>query len=141
MLPTVVDDAAEERRRRYRSLGMGELASAAVFVVAATTFVGLPTLSSAGVWIALTPPLIVLLQGGAFWLLARRWVVGGRHAAAAGTAVRLFRIVDPLLLVAAAVGALWWRSDLIGSTLMALDVQQGLVSPDRTRFDRKRSSD
>lgn len=56
---------------------MGELLSTAVFVVAATTFVGLPTLGSPGVWIGLTPPLIILLQGGAFWLLARRWVVGG----------------------------------------------------------------
>lgn len=159
---------------------MGELLSTAVFAGAATFVVGLLAPSNVGVWIALAPLLLILVQGGMFWLVAVRWVGGGVMPRPLVQLYRLFRIVDPLLLVAAAVGAVWWRPEPIGWVLMAagiwlfavieylnyfvvrlsypvrswwstvtqwrtprlvMDVQQGLGSPERTRFDRKRSSD
>lgn len=98
------------------------MASAAVFVVATATFVGFPTPGSAGVWIALAPLLLILVQGGVFWLVAVRWVGGGVMPRPLAQLYRFFRIVDPLLLVVAAVGVVWWRPESIGWVLMAAGI-------------------
>ena len=65
----------EELRRTYLSLGVGELASAGVFTLAAPS-VG-NHLSGPGrwaLWAAVVPLVVVLLQGGCYWLAARSWV-------------------------------------------------------------------
>ena len=64
-------------RRRYLSLGLGELAAAGVFAAVAVSVV-MPRLEgphdSAALWSALAPLLVVLVQAGVYWLLARGWV-------------------------------------------------------------------
>lgn len=67
---------ASRLRRRLTSLGLGELASAALFcVVAVLLFDGQPR-PWLGV-LATAPLVLVLVSAGIFWLAASRWVPGG----------------------------------------------------------------
>lgn len=63
-------------RRKYLSLGLGELAAVSAFAAAA--LVWQQRLDSAGavaaLWFALVPLEFVLVQAGAYWLLARTWI-------------------------------------------------------------------
>ncbi|WP_265442646.1 hypothetical protein [Flexivirga meconopsidis] len=96
-------DRAAALRRTYLSLGLGELCATAVFVGVALTGV-VP--SSAALWSALIPLVLVLLQGGVYWLLARRWLARGVMPRAVAAAYRSFRLLDPLVIAAGLVGVL-----------------------------------
>ncbi|KGN31304.1 hypothetical protein N802_04240 [Knoellia sinensis KCTC 19936] len=99
-------------RRKYLSLGAGEFVAAAVFAGAAVFSVA-PRLEGddevRALWSALGPLLVVLVQGGGYWLLARRWVGAGRMTRTVATAYRIFRIGDVVLLGLGLAGLLtWW---------------------------------
>lgn len=100
-------------RRRYLSLGLGELVAAAVFAGVAVTTVA-PALDTTGrraLWGALVPLLVVLVQAGVYWLAARGWVLRGGMPSALASVYRAFRVVDVLLLVAGlVVVVVWWPS-------------------------------
>lgn len=103
------DPATRARlRRRYLSLGLGEWAAAAVFAVVAATTVA-PRLDGRGaqaLWWALAPLLLVLLQAGAYWWLARRWVGLRPMPSGVARAFRVCRVLGPPLLLMGAVGIL-----------------------------------
>lgn len=87
------------RRRKYLSLGIGELTAAAVFFSVALLFVT-PRLPQAqdrvALWAALVPLLAVLAAAGLYWLLARTWVervVMPRHLAIAYRVLRIGLLV------------------------------------------------
>lgn len=90
------------------SLGTGELAAAAVFAA-------VPQLTGyqdqVALWSALIPLLVILVQAGTYWLLARSWVGQGKMPAALAAAYRAFRVTDPALLLAGLVGVLMWLPD------------------------------
>lgn len=95
-------------RHTFLSLGLGELAAAVVFLVVASTVVS-PWLgddSSFALWAALVPLVVVLVQGGAYWLLARGWVLRSSMPASVAQVYRAFRVVDLALLAAGLVGVL-----------------------------------
>jgi hypothetical protein len=106
-----VNDRTAAVRRRYSSLGFGELVAAAVFAYAGVQHVG-PWAGggaqSLALWSALVPLLFVLGQAGAYWLLARRWTPDGRMPRAIAALYRAFRVLDPLVLAAGLVGVLTW---------------------------------
>lgn len=119
------DSRREDRRRRYLSLGVGEFVAAAVFVVVAMTTLAARYEGSNGaaaLWCALVPLLVILAQGGAYWLLARAWV--GRAAMPAGLAslYRGFRIIDPALLALGAVGIVALRPGNVGPLVVAVAI-------------------
>lgn len=90
----------EALRRRYLSLGLGELTAAGVFSLIAWSTLT-PRWSSreaTTLWWALGPLVLVLVQAGAYWLLARSWVGRGRMPRSVAGAYRAFRVLDPLLL-------------------------------------------
>lgn len=99
-------------RRKYLSLGTGELTAAAVFGAVAAASVGprLDGTARAALWSAVVPLLLVLLQGGAYWLLARRWVLGPRTMPVRLAAVyRAFSVANLVVLAAGLAGiGLWW---------------------------------
>lgn len=118
------DPRRDRLRRTYLSLGAGELVAASVFALMAHFSVA-PRLNgpdTLALWSALVPLIVVLVQGGAYWVLARSWV-GGAERAPEGvrTAYRLFRVVDPVLLGAGALGLLvWWPSGIGAAALCGL---------------------
>jgi hypothetical protein len=60
-------------------------------------------------WWAMAPLLVILLQGSAYWLLARTWLPGaGRTGMPRGIALlyRAFRLLDPVLLAGCLAGVL-----------------------------------
>lgn len=100
------------------SLGTGELAAGAVFAAVAVTTV-VPRLTGhedqVALWSALIPLLVILVQAGTYWLLARGWVEQGKMPAALAAIYRAFRVTDPALLMAGLVGVLMWLPDRPGS--------------------------
>lgn len=104
------------RRRKYLSLGTGELVAAAVFAAAALLFVT-PRLTQvqdrAALWSALIPLLVVLVAAGMYWLLARTWVE--RVAMPRGPVItyRVLSIALLALLASGLVGVvIWWPNDV-----------------------------
>ena len=89
-------DAARRvvRRRKYLSLGVGELAAAVVFAVVLPRLVGED--DRRALWCALIPLLVVLVQAGSYWLLARGWVARRAMPAPLATVYRGFRWADAL---------------------------------------------
>jgi hypothetical protein len=71
----MTDDRRTGLRGRYLSLGFGELFAAVVFIGVAFVSV-LPLLErpsdALAFWSALIPLLVILVQAGVYWLLARR---------------------------------------------------------------------
>ena len=120
----------ENLRRRYTSLGLGELTSAAAFAALAASGV-LPVISSrsdaAALWSALAPLLAILVQAGVYWLMARSWVgrrpMPGRVAAV----YRALRLGNPLLLAAGLVGAVGWLPGGAGAVLVVVVWLFGVV--------------
>lgn len=112
-------------RRRYLSLGLGELVSAAVFAAIAFGVV-MPRLGtwqdSAALWAALAPLVIVLVQAGAYWLLAREWVETAPMPTSLAALYRVFRVVDAGLLLAGLLGVLVWLPDHVGAAVAVVAV-------------------
>lgn len=94
-------------RRKYLSLGLGEVAAAIAFAwLAVAVAPGLPDdRSRIGWFIAMAPLLLVLIQAGLYWLAARSWVGVSQMPAPMACCFAVFRWVDPLLLGGAAVTA------------------------------------
>ena len=120
-----MDERRETMRRKYLSLGTGELVAAAVFAVVAISVV-MPRLEvpqdSAALWSALAPLLIILVQAGAYWLLARNWVELAPMPTSLAALYRAFRVLDAGLLVAGLVGVLVWLPDPVGVALAIVAV-------------------
>ncbi|MEP7765182.1 hypothetical protein [Sanguibacter sp. 25GB23B1] len=100
-----------DARALYLRLGTGELAAAAVFTGTAWWAVA-PHMSSPGdvaaLWSALVPLLVVLLQAGAYWLLARRWVLASTMPRPLAQVYTVFRFTNRALLAVGLVGVLLW---------------------------------
>jgi hypothetical protein len=107
-------------RRRYLSLGVGELLAAAVFALVAARTVAprLTVREDRALWSALVPLLVVLVQAATYWLSARRWV--GRAAMPAGLAAlfRVFKVGDVLLLAGGLGGVLLWLPERPGAAVV-----------------------
>jgi len=113
----------DELRSTYLRLGTGELAAAGVFAVAAVTVV-LPRLADPGdraaLWSALVPLLLVLVQAGAYWLLARTWVGRAPMPPGVASTYRALRVLTAGVLAAGLVGVVaWWPRDAGASVLAA----------------------
>ncbi|MFF1943367.1 hypothetical protein ACFVWF_14725 [Rhodococcus qingshengii] len=116
----MVDQRRKSLRRRYLSLGLGELAAAAVFAAVAVGVV-MPRLEgpkdSAALWSALAPLLVILVQAGVYWLLARGWVEQAPMPARLAALYRVFRVLDVLLLAIALLGVVIWLPDHSGAAV------------------------
>ncbi|MGW2095557.1 hypothetical protein [Promicromonospora sukumoe] len=103
-------------RRTYLNLGLGELAAVVVFVVVRPGVAArLGDDGGPALWWALTPLLVVLLQGSAYWLAARSWLPGAGRSGSprrpgmprpAALTYRAFRLLDPVLLAVCLAGLL-----------------------------------
>lgn len=98
------DNRRSALRRKYLSLGLGELAAVAVFVYAALAVIA-PRLGStqAGVSfvVGVAPLILVLSQAGAYWLLARTWVLIRPMPRGLARLYRTFQVLDVFVLAAA----------------------------------------
>ncbi|MFF8324873.1 hypothetical protein ACH49M_15095 [Rhodococcus qingshengii] len=116
----MVDQRRKSLRRRYLSLGLGELAAAAVFAAVAVGVV-MPRLEgpkdSAALWSALAPLLVILVQAGVYWLLARGWVEQAPMPARLAALYRVFRVLDVLLLAIALLGVVIWLPNHSGAAV------------------------
>ena len=119
------DERRRTLRRKYLSLGVGELVAAAVFVGVAVGLV-MPRLDeqedAAALWSALAPLLIILVQAGAYWLLARDWVERAPMPNGLATLYRASRVLDAGLLVVGLLGVLAWVPDQFGVALVIVGV-------------------
>jgi len=111
-------------RRQYLNLGVGELVAAATFAVVAALSIAprLDERASAALWAALVPLLVILLQAGVYWLSARRWVAVAPMPAAIAAVYRAFRLADPVLLAAGAIGLAWFWPSSPAAGLLAVGV-------------------
>jgi hypothetical protein len=103
-------DRRTSLRQRYLRLGVGELAAAAIFVVVGAAIS--PRLPDGGnqmaLWSALIPLIAILIQAGAYWLLARRWVGRSGMPEPLARTYRALRVVNLALLGAGLVGVVGW---------------------------------
>ena len=115
----------EELRRRYLSLGIGELTAAAVFLTLACTM-AIPRLDDLqdrrALWSALVPLLVILVQAGVYWLLARSWVQHHPMPVFLRGVYRVCRTVDVALLSAGLVGIIVWLPAGIAAALAVVAV-------------------
>lgn len=115
-------------RRRLLSLGLGEFVAAAVFAVVA---LNLAFVSSDGaeatLWFALSPLLFVLVQGGAYWLLARHHLPGPVPDGIARV-YRVLRALDPVVLLGGGIGvAVTWPGPSLSAVLVVAVWAFGLI--------------
>lgn len=107
----MVNERVEAARRKYLSLGVGELVAAAVFFGVAR-FSVLPRMEGQRdtlvLWSALIPLLAVLVQGSVYWLLARNWVLRSRMPRGVARLLRVMRIGNVGVLIAGLAGVLLW---------------------------------
>lgn len=119
------DDRREILRRKYLSLGAGELTAAALFAAFAA-FVLVPRFeypyAAGALWSALIPLLVVLAQAGVYWLLARSWVVVGRMPVALAALYTVFRWLNLVLLAAGLFGMFMWWPQPLSAALLCLGV-------------------
>jgi len=105
------------------NLGFGELAAATTFATVAAA-VAVPRLEvrqdAAALWAALVPLLMVLMQAGAYWLMACTSVEKASIPKGLAGAYRVFRIADSILLFAGLVGVIVWWPDHLGLALAIL---------------------
>ncbi|MDR6909906.1 hypothetical protein J2W54_001824 [Rhodococcus fascians] len=98
-------------RRRYLSLGLGELSAAAVFASIALTMAE-PRLDgreeSLAMWSVLIPLLAVLVQAGIYWLMARSWVELNPMPPVIRAFYRVCRVANVPLLAAGLIGVVVW---------------------------------
>lgn len=101
----------ERLRRKYLNLGAGELTATAVFVIGAVLAVQprLVGTEQIALWAALGPLVLILLQAGCYWLLARGWLMEGPAPRPVVALYRVLRILDPIALLAglALIVAFW----------------------------------
>lgn len=96
-------------RRTYLSLGTGELAAAAVFVVTAVAVATQePGTGAYGLWSGAGPLVAILVFAGCYWLLARRWLGSRTIPSWVAPVVRVARTGFAVVLVAGLVGAVVW---------------------------------
>jgi hypothetical protein len=111
-------------RQRYLSLGLGELAAAATFVLVGAV-IG-PRLRDDGdrlaLWSAVVPLTAILIQAGMYWLLARRWVGRERMPERLARLYRALRVVNVALLLAGLIGVLGWASQRPMTTVLIAGV-------------------
>lgn len=111
-----VTEATRQRlRRRYLSLGIGELVAAGMFTgvgwVQVVPRLGGPG-SSLPLCFALGPLVLILLQAGAYWLAARGWVVRSGMPPTLASTYRWFRTLNPVLLLVGLAGlTLTWPEE------------------------------
>ena len=107
----MTDDRRTVLRGRYLSLGLGELFAAVVFIWVASVSV-LPLLErptdALAFWSALVPLLVILVQAGVYWLLARRWVRQGTMPRGLAAIYRGLRVLDAALLLSGLIGIIVW---------------------------------
>lgn len=119
----MTEDRRQQLRRRYLSLGSGEWAAVAVFVLLAVATVAPRLPGPDDAWAlgsALLPLLIILGQGGSYWLLARSWVGRAPMPRALVSLYRAFRLGNPLLLLLGLAGVLvWWPGHPVSSVVVA----------------------
>lgn len=117
-------------RRRYTSLGMGELTAAAMFAVIAASGT-LPITDTAdgtlSLWSALTPLLVILVQAGVYWLLARDWAGRAPMPRRIAAVYRGLRALVPILLVAGLFGIVVWFPTGASSALVVVVWLFGIV--------------
>jgi hypothetical protein len=117
----VGDIRRAQLRGKYLELGVGELVAAAVFVAVAVAVV-MPRMvdprDQLALWSALTPLLMILVQAGVYWLLARSWVELRPMPVKIARVYRALQISDAVLLAAGLVGVLAWWPDHLGSALV-----------------------
>ncbi|KGM14849.1 hypothetical protein N867_14915, partial [Actinotalea fermentans ATCC 43279 = JCM 9966 = DSM 3133] len=66
-------------------------------------------------WSAVVPLLVVLVQAGAYWLLARTYVGRAPMPTAAAAAFRACRVADVVVLAAGLAGVVvWWPGGVAG---------------------------
>lgn len=113
----------DELRRRYLSLGLGEFVAVVVFLGAywylRPRFGDDTRLLEA----ALAMLVFLLVQGGCYWLLARRWIPDGAMPSGLAATFRGLRVLDAVLLVVTAALAGWWAApepSLVLATLVWL---------------------
>ncbi|MEO8829180.1 hypothetical protein [Lapillicoccus sp.] len=98
------DARREGLRRKFLSLGLGELAAAVVFVYIALWVVGPKVRDERSMltfMVALAPLLLILCQAGAYWLLARSWVKVGSMPRPLALLYRVFRVLNVVVILAA----------------------------------------
>ena len=118
----LTEERRQQLRRRYLTIGTGEFSAAAVFVWVAVT-VATPLLPGRDVaralWSVLLPLLLILGQGGSYWLLARSWVGRTAMPRTLASLYRALRLFNPLLLLLGFVGALaWWPGNNFSSVVV-----------------------
>ena len=115
----------EAWRRKYLSLGTGELVAAAGFAAIAA-YVVTPRFDneqdSAALWSALIPLLTVLVQAGVYWLLARSWIMQSRMPTTLAATYRAFRVANVALLAGGLIGIIVWFPDHTGAALLVVAV-------------------
>ncbi|MEU5549366.1 MULTISPECIES: hypothetical protein [unclassified Micromonospora] len=114
----------KKMRQRYVSIGSGELVSVVVFAVVAwrvTPRFADPT-DVRALWSALVPLLLILIQGGAYWLLARRWIGTGHMPRGLAAVYRVFRVVDVAILAGGLVGVLVWFPDSLAMSALVVGI-------------------
>lgn len=92
-------------------LGSGELVAAAMFAFVAVLGAEQRldgTEARVALWCALAPLLVVLVQAGAYWLLARQWVTERSMPVGLARVFRAMSVADGALLVAGLVGVVVW---------------------------------
>lgn len=119
----------DRRRKKYLNLGIGELVAAAAFILAVVNL--LPSLEGTeprALWAAVLPLVLILAQGGVYWLLARGRLPHGGMSPAMAAVYRTFRVLDVvLLLAAAALVVLWWPERPGAAVLVVLVWLFGVV--------------
>ncbi len=111
-------------RKRYLSLGLGELTSAAVFIIGSLYAIQphLTTDEPPLVWAALTPLVAILVQAGGYWIAARSWVIIGTMPGPLATLYRVWRVLNIILLAASLVIILAWNPTRVPVRILAIGI-------------------
>lgn len=118
----------DRRRRQYLSLGLGELAAAAVFVgVALWHGAPLDTGGRLAVLGAVGPLAVVLVAAGTYWLLARRWVGVGVMPLGLACAYLALGVLAVILLAAGLAAVVAGAPSLAWLVLLLLVWAFGVV--------------
>ncbi|MCU4295556.1 hypothetical protein D3I60_00410 [Brevibacterium permense] len=91
-------------RRRFLSLGLGEIVAAAVFAIvpARLAFIAADR-AEAALWSGLIPLLFILVQAGVYWLVARHHLPAPIPRPVARI-YRFLRVSNPIVLLASLIG-------------------------------------